>query len=105
MRRFPTSGTVGLLLSLCLLSGAAPSAFADLTDWSPGPKPYGMGSTFKLRVHYDEHTAPEMVITDGFKRPPRVDGNLIGQIHQVRLAFPNWHGFHSLLPGGSGGGQ
>ena len=105
MGRIPITGTLGLFLSLSLLSGAAPAAFADLTDFSPGRLPFGSGATFKLRVHYDEHTAPEMVITDGYKRPPKVDGGLVDQIYGVRLAFPGWHGFHALPPGASGGGQ
>ena len=106
MRRFPTSGISGLLLSLCILCGSAPSALADLTDWNPGPRQFGPGSMkFKLRVHYDEHTAPEMVITDGYKRPPKVDGALVNQIHEIRLALPSWHGLHSLAPGASGAGK
>ncbi len=105
MRRFPTSGISGLLLSLCILCGSAPSAFADMTDMNPSWRPYGPAKTFSLRVHYDEHTAPEMVITDGYKRPPKVDGALLNQIRQIKLAVPNWHGLHALPPGAGNGGK
>jgi hypothetical protein len=96
---------VGLLLGLCVASTSALPALADVTErslkrWHPG-----QGVTFKLRVHYDEHSRPEMIITDDFKLPPRVDSRLVSQIYEVRLLIPAWHGLHSLPPGASGRGQ
>lgn len=96
---------MGLLLGLCVASTGAPSALADVTErslerWHPS-----QGVTFKLRVHYDEHSRPEMIITDGFKLPPKVDSGLVSQIYDVRLLIPAWHGLHSLPPGASGRGQ
>lgn len=94
-----------LLLGLCVASSSAPPALADVTErslkrWNPG-----QGVTFKLRVHYDEHSRPEMIISDGFKLPPKADSGLVSQIYELRLLIPAWHGLHSLPPGASGRGQ
>lgn len=105
MMRFRAVCAVALLLSLPTALIVGITALAEVSEKSPLNVHQGPGTSFKLRVYHDEPTAPELVITDGFKLPPKVDSNLVQQIRQVRLALPSWHGLHGLAPGASSGGQ
>ena len=54
----------------------------------------------KLRAVHTVYDYPEGA--RDYKRPPKVDSKLVGQIMQVRTAVPCWRGIPHLTPGGFG---
>jgi len=88
--------TVGIALSVLIAAQATPALADEMQrGWMKG---FATSPAFKLGAHFDIFPT-EMVVTDGYKLPPKVDSGLIQQLRQARMSLPNWHGMHGLAPG------
>lgn len=88
------SSILPLALAVCL-SGAVclPSLAGDFQkEFRPSP------ATFHITVRKDNFS-PDIFVTEGYRLPAKVDGQLVQQIYNARMELPCWHGMHGLAPG------
>lgn len=97
-----------LTMSFATLAVISPGAVAgtEIQPWSPAvvsPGEFvhdGPGSLlFKIQANHNVFEYSEGM--RDYKRPPKVDSKLVGQIMQVRTAMPSWRGIPHLMPGSS----
>ena len=98
MKQLTVRTVRALLLGLSATVLAAHSALAGEAARPAARTPPLPPATFKLRVNLDNFPG-DLVVSDGYKLPPKVDSALVQQIHQARLSVPAWHGVHTMTPG------
>lgn len=59
---------------------------------------------FKLQATFESFPT-DLVVTEGFKFPKRIEGAFMQQVGQIRKDCPSWSGFHVLSPGSSAKGN